>query len=232
MTTDTKAGKICCTLVIGLMWSQSVFAIPLTPGAGGFLSGVVPPTGVVLDSANRSFQLFDDISLSTILATGSVESKVIREDPTGFLRFEHKLFVDSTSPGHVEFLIAFNFGPFTTDIDFTLGGSGDVAPTEAIRSINTFAASFIFPGSGFGGGLQPGESSLPLLIRTNATEFDTNGIVRVQQNLDIEDLTHSFQPVLSSATPVPEPSTLLLFSSGMAVVLIWGWKRRKNEGRS
>jgi hypothetical protein len=213
-------------LFITLLWTHPVFAVPFTPGTGGFINGVVPPSGVVLDTLSDPFQLRDDTTPSIILATGMVTSQVIREDATGLLRFEYQVFVDPTSPGRVEFLIAFNFGPFLTDVDFILGGSGNVAPTEAIRSINTFAVSFIFPGSGRGGGLQPGESSLPLFVRTNATQFDRNGIIRVQQDLNIEDNPRAFQPIIPSS-PIPEPSTMLLLGTGLAGLASWRTMRKK-----
>lgn len=205
-------------VVIGvLLVPLAANAVPITPGTSAPLSGVVPPAGTVLDTMSNTFTLFDDTDPSLALATGIVNSAVVRETATGFLRFEYQLFVDASSPGRVEFLTVFNFSDFTTDVDFVLGGSGDVAPTAALRSplsVDGAAIGFFFPGSGTGGGLFPGESSLPVFVRTNATEFDTNGLIRVQQDLNIENIFGAFGP--SASVPVPEPGTLALFGLGLA----------------
>ena len=100
--------------VIGLGLSNTAHSVPITPGTAVPLSGVAPPAGTVLEEMSSIFTLFDDTNPLLVLATGRVDSAVVRETATGFLRFEYQLFVDLMSPGRVEFLIAFNFSTFTT----------------------------------------------------------------------------------------------------------------------
>lgn len=214
--------------LIGLGIGSSAIAVPISPGMGVGLAGATPPAGTMLDTMSSNFTLFDDSDPSIVLATGHVDSAVIRELATGLLRFEYQLFVDADSPGNVDFLIAFNFTDFLTDVDFVLGGSGDVAPNGATRSplsVDGAAIAFFFPGSGTGGGgLLPGQSSLPMFVRTNATAFDLSGLIRVQQGLDIENIFDAFGPT-TDVVVVNEPATLTLILTGLIAL---SCRRRKN----
>ncbi len=211
-------------LFLALAGARSAVAVLITPGTGTALAGAVPPAGAILDTMSNPFTLLDNSNPSQILATGVVDSSVVHESATGLLRFEYQLTVDTGSPGNVDFLIGFNFSDFTTDVDF-LPGTGGIAPTSATRSplsVAGAAVSFFFPGSGAGGGLMPGETSRPLFVRTNATEFDLNGLVRVQQNLDIENLFDAFGP--SKVTQIPQPPPIALMCAGLLAMCFSRWR--------
>lgn len=197
--------KIRCqyyVILVLLYWSQTASAVMLPPGmssTSGQFSGVIPKPGKALDSLTYEFVLRDNQDPSILLATGRVDSRVVREDSTELLRFEYQLFVDADSPGNVDFLVMSSFGNFDTDVDYVLGGTGDIAPDAANRGgVNFDVIAFFMNRFASGNNVSPGESSLPVFIQTNATHYDTNGLIRVQQGLHTEDFTNAFQPTLES----------------------------------
>lgn len=116
-------------------------------------------------------------------------------------------------PHAIQRFSMFDFSGFLTDV-----GTDPFfpkIPTTVDRSPDGSAIGFNYPG---GDSILSGETTVKLVIETNATKF-TDGFVSAQ------DGTAGFFAALSPASPIPEPGSLALLGGGLTLAA--GLLRRK-----
>lgn len=150
------------------------------------------------------------------LLTGTYEEVVLLDDQLGLgckgcLDFAFVVNLDPNQSGAVFAMNLSRFFGYTTDVGYVQQAEDD-APNSVQRG--PFGGSIGFNFNTKETALVPGGSTLPLLIVTNATAFDTNGVLGIgggSGNVSINTQVHD---VLEPAF-VPEPSTTLLLSLGL-----------------
>jgi|SRR5690242_10329548 PEP-CTERM motif-containing protein len=226
-----------------LLFSSLAFALltlmALAPGAHATLIGTVPvlpgdtvvpglvptatPTGTLLASLSAPF------TTSVGTDSGTIISAVFREGG-GLLDFYYQIVLNTASTDcggagqpacdPISRETDTSFLGFTTAVGFRTDGStlpggvfadGTVAPVTADRNSvgNVVGFSFNPPNSAK---IQPGQTSNVLVISTNATNFNTGFVSVIDGGVTT---VNSFEPTGSPQTPTPEPSTLMLFGSGL-----------------
>ena len=103
----------------------------------------------------------------------------------------------------------FNFGSFLIDAGTNPFGVHD--PITVSRSMIGAGQVISFNFDQFGDEIQPGTTTVQLVIMTNALTF-TNGFLSVQ------DGTAGFGNAFQPQSPVPEPTSLMLMGSGLIAV--------------
>ncbi len=132
--------------VCALAGSASGALVSLTPGTGSGLSGTTGAADPVLagttlpdsDSPTNNtdqtfdFEIFDGL---TLLYSGAIQTRVTESNLTGELIFSYRLR-DSMGGlnGIVTDVSITGFGGWTTDVEYSTDGLGDVGPSRAQRS--------------------------------------------------------------------------------------------------
>jgi len=198
---------LAATLVMMVPASANV----LPPGGG---SGPPDPlannTGTVLATTGGTFT----ITSAGGTVSGQWVSWVVTDTVTGGLDFVYGVATDPSSTDIVERLTASSFAGYTTDVGYLDGWcwsgglftcSNIVQPTQVSRSgLGGAVIGFLF-GNVIGAGMETGV----LIIETNALSF-TTGSFSIQDGGTIT--LDAFEP---AGGRVPEPSSLLLFGSGL-----------------
>jgi hypothetical protein len=155
------------------------------------------------------------------LLTGSWE-EVVLVDPLGItcvgcLDFAFQLTEDPLlSTGIFNASLSSFFG-YTTDVGYVngtgrMGGSGGAGTPILVNRITSGAGvDFVFVNPTSGAAIGPGGQSAVLVVATNATSFDSLGTLGIAGSPGINPITGLFEP-----SRVPEPSTALLLSLGLA----------------
>jgi hypothetical protein len=122
------------------------------------------------------------------------------------------------SAGEIDRVTSLNFGfpGMTTDVGYSQTGN-QLTPTTSDRSSGTGSTVGF---GGFSSGIQPGQSSATLIIRTNATNFANNGATNLIDGGIASVVTFS---------PTPEPATLVLAGVGVPVASLLGFLRRRRS---
>jgi hypothetical protein len=152
--------------------------------------------------------------------TGSYEDTVL-VDPlgvacSGCLDFAYRVSLDASSPDAIFTSNVTAFFGYTTDVGY-LTGSGDVAPNSVTRG--PFGGFVDFKFNTTTSVLLPGESTDVFVVATNATSYDTNGVLGITGGSAPAQSFSGQIDGLFEPTPVPEPSTALLLSLGLAGIV-------------
>jgi PEP-CTERM motif-containing protein len=206
--------------------ARSAQATPLPPGTT-VIPDVIAFTGaeVILASVSRP------IASSVGDYTGTLVAAVINEgaaNPLGGLTFVYQVSNDLLSAVGLSRESNTRFGGFLTNVHFALNGSflagfvdGTVTPNTADRTSNGNVVGFNFvpPEDNK---IDPGETSVVLVIRTDAPDYEPGFSSVINGGVDTVD---TFQP----AVIAPEPASLLLFASGL-LGLGAMTRRRRRQG--
>jgi len=206
-----------CAIVLLLAPSAGQAAI-LAPGDTAMPDLL---TDAVLFSSVVAF--VDEVPFSNLLYSGNLSAAVV-ETASGTLDFYYQITNNPTSSStlrrNTEAVFTQGSTVFLTDVYyrddpsglgslFTAGDAG-ATPLSADRSL--FDGGEVV-GFNFGlatPGINPGETSRILVIRTNAVAF-TTGFSAL-----INGITTNVDTFAPAAAPVPEPASLLLLSSAFA----------------
>jgi hypothetical protein len=162
--------------------------------------------------------------------TGTLVAAVINEgaaNPLGGLTFIYQVSNDLASAVGLSRESNTQFGGFLTNVHFALNGSflagfvdGTVIPNTADRSGNGNVVGFNFvpPEDNK---IEPGETSVVLVIRTNAPDYEPGNSSVINGGVDTVD---TFQPAVGVA---PEPASLLLFGCGLLGLGAMARRRRR-----
>jgi hypothetical protein len=187
-------------------------AVPLAPGQTLGAEGIAFPGGTELDSV-----FYENVGLANLVVDVTA---AVYESVGGTLDFYYQVRNDSAE-NLVHRLTGSSFVGFLTDVWYVLDGgviacaacpsgffeTGTQDPLTFDRDGFGEVVGFNFPTPDFE--VNPGEASLVLLVRTDATVYEP-GFVSVINSGTVT--RPAFQPGVEVA---PEPASLLLFGIGL-----------------
>jgi hypothetical protein len=198
-------------LVVALMAAAAPRAEATVVGPGGVVPavGIAFPGGTELDSV-----YYEDVGLANLIVDVSAAVLV---NASGFLDFYYQVSNDSAL-NLVHRLTGSDFSGFVTDVWFVIDGAsvpcaacpggffetGSQEPFDIDKDGFGEVVGFNFPTPG--SEVDPGETSLVLLIQTDATDFEPGFVSVINSGTVTEE---AFDP------KVPEPASLLLFGIGL-----------------
>ena len=207
-----------CVLLFSIV--QAAQAAIVAPGGNAMLSGTTSAAnpnlaGTVINDNLLPFQIQDSQG-STIL-TGNVQDRVVRSNNTGELIFAPRLrdLNNPTGDAWIFGLRLEGYGGFSTDIEFRTDGLGDVGPNTVTRSAGSVDQLFFSYDPNI---IAPPDEGLFLSVATDATAFDSKGIITIFAQNDFGG--NSFSTKLDgTASPVPIPAAGWLFGSALVFLV-------------
>ena len=191
------------TLALG---SVSAFATPITPGQSGIAASAIASgtqgTFITSKSGTANAPTFSANYTENVYQGGANALC-----PTCYAI--SVVVTDLTASDPIQDITVSLFGSFLTNADFVTGSGA--TPAAVSRSGNGNNIDFNF-GAGFGPGTTTGATTDELIIFTNATAFNSNGYLALQDNTNVS--VGGFMPAMPSGT-TPEPSSLALLGTGM-----------------
>lgn len=201
----------------GLVLAGTSQAVPLNTAfvAEPYLVTMLPGTTSALRPELAGTVLEDDVqSFSYGSVSGTVQSRVVREDVAGTLDFYWRIEVDAQSLGTVPEFMVRDFGySHLTDADFRIDGLGASFPYAALvfnpAAAPTGVIDFIM-----GPPVQAGSGSLFVFLRTSATDYAKTAVYVVGNPFTADQAAFN----LTFAPVVPEPASWLLLGLGLAAL--------------
>ena len=198
-------------------------AVPLNDGfaAETFLTTMLPGTTVAARPELAGTVLVDEVqAFSYGSVTGTVQSRVVRQDVAGTLDFYWRINVDEQAQGEVSGFLLLGFGyDHLKDADWRFDGVGSSVPYAALLFNPSVAPTGIISFV-MGPQVLPGQASDPnsgsrfVFLRTSATSFAKTAVYVVGD--PYSPGASAFNATFAPA--VPEPATWLLLGLGVAGV--------------
>ena len=217
--------------VVLLATATTVMADTLPPGIWTALPGTTVAAqpflaGVVLEDVVQPFSF----AAYGGTVSGSVQSRVVKEDGTGTLDFYWRVINDPNSSGRIGELRIGNFVAPEYDGNYRIDGLGNVGPSQAfhfdtpkLSYVNFSFANPSNPDDRTAQLLAGGESKF-ILLHTSATTYNKTAFYDLA-NVGESQISDGFATFTPGA--VPEPSSYALIG-GLALVSFAAWRRIKS----
>lgn len=229
-----KLHTVALAAAVACAVSAPAHATVLTPG-----SGFVPLEDVAAAPGGAVLATFNTPVVAATWTAQFSTAVVDGPEPGVNLDFYYQITNDEGSRTALPALLAAFFsvpfdpvGPyFATDVVQTAAAFGPFLPgaqaaAYAERSVIGYVGFLFASDCECAGLLDPGDTSYTFIVRTNASAYDTSGLI------GIPDGQLTFAPAFQPAglpplvAPVPEPGTLALLASGLLGIAGMGRARR------
>lgn len=153
--------------------------------------------GTVEQKAMIPFTLTDDSGQS--IYSGELMHEVVRDTKSGTLSFYYQFINSSNDVFGVQDLITSSFEQYEAEVAILTDHDGETAPIDALRSDDGSAVTFEF--DSLASRVAPDGTSFLFLVKTNATNYDRNGITDIHA-FTADSLDEGSQPLGSGGAQI------------------------------